>query len=754
MTQSTLATPPLVSVVTPFFNTAPYLAECIESVLAQSYSYFEYILMNNCSTDGSGEIAASYASRDPRIRLIQCSQFLPQLENYNRALAAISEASKYCKIVQADDSIFPDCLQLMVRAFEQSESIGLVGSYWLAGDELGGSGFPRQILMLPGKECGRWFLRTGLGIFGTQTQVMYRSSLVRCDEAFYNVSFPFADLLKCMEILERWDFSFVHQVLSFSRRDNEAILRHIERFQPYQLLRYTIAQRYAPVFLEAHEAASIIKKYKREYYRFLARAALRLRGRAFWQFHKKMLKALSGCEPFDWPYLTLMIVPELLWLAANPGTTTMRALRSLNREKEKQTEPDRSLPISSVGECKKVAFFGHFDSSNFGNESTLQAILYHLRRFQPDAEVICICTGPEATAATHHIETIPIAETFLNFWMPRKGLLKVIRRAFIGLPSEPYRWAKGVIRLSRTHVLIVPGTGLLTDAYGLSSWGPYNLFKWALIARICRCKLFFVSVGGGPIYGTVGRCLVKLALSLADFRSYRDNPTKQYLESMGLRVAKDPVYPDLAFSLAEAVIPPQEFKKNGRSVVGIGVMGYAGKYTVYGANDKIHSAYLETLVTVVKWLLARGHDVRLLTGDLSDRQALQAFRDLLQERLSPCAEGHIISEPICSIEELLSEIVACDVVVATRFHNIILALLCDKPVISISFHHKCQSLMSSMGLIEYCLDISDLRADQVIEKFSDLETNADKLKLLIKEKARDFRGALDEQYKYIFNDLL
>src|SRR5713226_1044787 len=103
MAQATLATRPLVSVVTPFYNTAPYLAECIESVLAQSYSQFEYILMDNCSTDGSSEIAATYASREPRIRLIRCSQFVPQLPNYNRALAEISDDSIYCKIVQADD---------------------------------------------------------------------------------------------------------------------------------------------------------------------------------------------------------------------------------------------------------------------------------------------------------------------------------------------------------------------------------------------------------------------------------------------------------------------------------------------------------------------------------------------------------------------------------------------------------------------------------------------------------------------------
>ncbi len=338
-----MANRPLVSVVTPFFNTAPYLVECIESVLAQSYSQFEYILMDNCSTDGSSEIAATYASRDPRIRLIRCSKFLSQLANYNRALTEISDASTYCKIVQADDYIFPDCLQLMVRAFEQSESIGLVSSYWLDGTELWGSGLPRQTTMLPGKEFGRRLLR-GTSLLGTQTQVMYRASLVRHHEAFYSVSFPFADLQKHMEILAHSDFGFVHQVLSFSRRDNVSILRSLQSFGPSLLVRYTFSQRYAPIFFEAGEAASIIAKCKREYYRHLARAALGVRGREFWQFHKNGLKALN--ETLDWTYLAMLIGPELLWLMSNPGIAMVRALRSLKRRtwSEKEQKAPRPKP--------------------------------------------------------------------------------------------------------------------------------------------------------------------------------------------------------------------------------------------------------------------------------------------------------------------------------------------------------------------------------------------------------------------------
>jgi glycosyltransferase involved in cell wall biosynthesis len=327
MVQAALTTHPLVSVVTPFYNSAPYLAQCIESVLVQTYPHFEYILMDNCSTDGSADIAETYAQRDPRIRVIRCSQFLSQLANYNRAVAQISGVSKYCKIVQADDWIFPECLCSMVRTFEQSDSIGLVSSYWLTDEEnaVYGSGYPVQTPILSGRECAQWFLRTGVHIFGSQTTVMYRSSLVRGCESFYDVSLAHhADFEKCMEILGHWDFGFVYQVLSFTRRENESIISKFLSLQGCDLAPYIITQRYAPVFLDAREAASVRRRSKRKYYRALARAALRLRGRAFWRFHRVGLKALSERETIDWTYLTLQIGVVLLWIMSNPGRSMLR----------------------------------------------------------------------------------------------------------------------------------------------------------------------------------------------------------------------------------------------------------------------------------------------------------------------------------------------------------------------------------------------------------------------------------------------
>ena len=70
---------PFVSVVTPFYNTAEYLAECIESVLRQDHANFEYLLADNCSTDGSLEIAERYAAQDARIRVIHGRETVTEL---------------------------------------------------------------------------------------------------------------------------------------------------------------------------------------------------------------------------------------------------------------------------------------------------------------------------------------------------------------------------------------------------------------------------------------------------------------------------------------------------------------------------------------------------------------------------------------------------------------------------------------------------------------------------------------------------
>ena len=327
MLQTAPPTQPLISVITPFYNTEQYLAECIESVLAQDYYNFEYILVDNCSTDRSGIIAEAYAGLDPRIRLVKNTHFLQQIGNYNYAVDLSSNESQYCKIVEADNYIFPQCLSLMVKAFEQSDSIGLVSSYWLEGDVLCGSGYPFPRTLISGREWGAAHLRSQAHVLGSPTQVMYRSVMVRERRPFFNENVLHADTDKCLKILEKWDFGFVHQVLSWRRVDNESISSATKNWQDGALDRYITDRRYARAFFEPSESVAFMKKTKRLYYRSFAKGVLRLGGgdSRFWDYHKKGLSTIN--EKFDWIYFFCMLIRELGWLMLNPGVAIMHAVR-------------------------------------------------------------------------------------------------------------------------------------------------------------------------------------------------------------------------------------------------------------------------------------------------------------------------------------------------------------------------------------------------------------------------------------------
>src|SRR5215470_6717793 len=126
-----LAAGPLVSVITPVYNNAEHIHECIESVLRQTYQNWEYTIVDNCSTDGTAEIARRYAAKDSRIRLYENKEFLRAIPNHNNAFRQISPESKYCKVVFGDDWIFPACLERMVALAEQYPTVGIVGAYVL-----------------------------------------------------------------------------------------------------------------------------------------------------------------------------------------------------------------------------------------------------------------------------------------------------------------------------------------------------------------------------------------------------------------------------------------------------------------------------------------------------------------------------------------------------------------------------------------------------------------------------------------------
>lgn len=116
---------PLVSVVMVTRNVERFLAEAIESILSQTFTDFEFIILDFGSTDSSKAIAASYAAKDSRIRLHEIASCgLTEARNASCRVAQ----GQYIAIMDADDVALPNRLALQVGFMEEHPQVGLLGA--------------------------------------------------------------------------------------------------------------------------------------------------------------------------------------------------------------------------------------------------------------------------------------------------------------------------------------------------------------------------------------------------------------------------------------------------------------------------------------------------------------------------------------------------------------------------------------------------------------------------------------------------
>lgn len=408
----------------------------------------------------------------------------------------------------------------------------------------------------------------------------------------------------------------------------------------------------------------------------------------------------------------------------------------------------------------KISLFGNFGTLNIGNECTLQAIIHNIRRSLPGSDLNCICSIPEDVRTRHRIPAFPMSRRSAamapegKFHTPGAILARLLRILFLRIPDEIRELARmrGVLR--GRDMLIMTGTGMLADG-GEGSLGlPYEIFKWSVMAKLGRLRLLFVSVGVEPIRRPLTRWLVKSSLRRADYICYRDRQSRASMEAMGFYRTSF-VFPDLAFSLPDPLEGADRAPGSGRPVVGVGLYDYCGRgQSAEDDGRQAYRDYLGKIADFVAWLVTAGYPVRILIGDVSYDTAVRTdLRQVLEGRGFLYAERGIVDEPVGSVSELLGQIRSADIVVASRFHNVILSLLLAKPVISISYNVKNDAVMAETGLRDYCLRIGDFEVGPLTEMFRSLEGRRRQVPALIRARTVQFRAALDEQYRRIFASL-
>jgi polysaccharide pyruvyl transferase WcaK-like protein len=403
------------------------------------------------------------------------------------------------------------------------------------------------------------------------------------------------------------------------------------------------------------------------------------------------------------------------------------------QQKRRKSGCDQSRPARRARRFR-IALIGQFGVGNFGNDGSLEAMIGTLRRICPEAELAVICTQPEAVSRTFGVETIKLTRP------PIKSRWFGLANRMLGrVPYKMLGPIRAYVRLRRFHAVVLPGTGAFDD-FGDTPFGmPYVLLKWLLMARLRGCVVAFASIGAGPAYHSLSRLFFACAACCASYRSFRDGISRDFIGSLGVNAASDPIFPDLAFGLP---VPAAEERELPGTVVGLGVMNYRG---CTDRNDTIYNAYISKLAEFVTRTVTRGSSVRLILGQENDEVAVVDLMERLRGRLSDADLARIVYHRSASLHDVMAQMQATDVVVATRFHNIVCALRIGLPVISLGYLEKHDALAADTGLSAFCTSVETFSVEWLESRLESLMAEKELRAKQIRETVLRYRQELLNQ---------
>jgi polysaccharide pyruvyl transferase WcaK-like protein len=369
----------------------------------------------------------------------------------------------------------------------------------------------------------------------------------------------------------------------------------------------------------------------------------------------------------------------------------------------------------------------------------MESMLGYLRSAHPAAVIDAMCTGPEHVNLRYGLEAEPLF-WYLGLRRPHRGLTAGVLKTF----SKIIDLARIAAWVRRHDAVIVPGMGVLETTLPLRAFGaPYAMFVMCASGRLFGTKVALTSVGANVIRQPLIRWLYHRAARLATYVSYRDAGSMAAMPPRPGDATTKRIYPDLAFGLPAASDNPGD-----EHVIGVGVMDFHGTNDDRGQAARIYASYVEVVTRFALWLADTGHQVKLFVGDTkgSDQRVVDEILAQVPVRRPDLAPDRISAAPVSSFSELMDVMTPASAIVATRYHNLICALRLAKPTISIGYAAKHDTLMSMMGLTEYCQHAATLDLDRLIEQFTDLASRSAELRLEIAQRNAELADEVASQF--------
>jgi len=306
---------PRVSVIVPLYNTRRYVAQALDSALAQKYRDFEVVVVDDGSTDGGEEIAQRYAQRFPhRVRVVrQSNAGLPAARN----TALHAGRGEYFALLDADDVWHPQHLALAMAAFDADPDLGLVHANIRRVDANGRAlGVPAR-LWAPGTDAYR--------------ALALREEHVACPTAVFS--------REAVRKVGGFDLQFTH----LGCEDRDLWLRIAERFRLRYLDRVVADYRVHSTSMSRNR-----ERMARARQRLLCKLALSPRGKPLYGQAQAMVESDLGLEYLAEGRIARAVSQQLRAIATHPrAALPWRRLARTALEAAAQALPRRSAAATS-----------------------------------------------------------------------------------------------------------------------------------------------------------------------------------------------------------------------------------------------------------------------------------------------------------------------------------------------------------------------------------------------------------------------
>jgi len=416
---------------------------------------------------------------------------------------------------------------------------------------------------------------------------------------------------------------------------------------------------------------------------------------------------------------------------------------------------------------------------NMGDAAVHESFIYNINKRLPNARLIAFSQNPEDTRERHNIACYPIRwsdgrncqeegqsasrqissrfKSFIKRYNVLYALAKPIRILFaLGrLIRDSFRELKHLRRsytvVKSLNVLVIAGGGQLCDLWRDQ---PYNVFKFCVLAKLAKRRVFIVGVGADLIRGPVNRFFSRWAVRFADYACFRDVESQALIRRLGART-KTTVCPDPAYGLNigdyEIVGPAI----SARAKVGLNPMGFCDPRMWPRQNAGVYNRYLDKLAVFASWLLSQNYDLELFTSDVGvDRYAIDDLRERIRGAVSAELYGRITCPFTHGLRGLVFEMSTFDFVVTSKFHGVVFCHLLAKPVIALSYLPKIDYLMHSVGHDRYCLDVEHFDVDTLIVSFKALAYNANDVKRLFRREAANYEEKIQAEFDNLVSNLV